>query len=518
MNILRLPAMIVCCALAVLPAHAATTAIAWRTVGAERDIDTAFAKARAENKPLFLYWGAQWCPPCNQVKATVFKRADFAAQSRSFVAVQLDGDSPSAQKLAARFKVRGYPTMILFDAQGRELTRLPGEVDAPLYLRSLQTALAGGKPIGDVLAAARRGDALSAAQWRQLAWHAWHSDESQLVKASDRTATLLQLARACEKTEPASATRMQLMAVGLAADDKAAQAALTDDAKFSAGATLLKFLGDGASAREQMDLVTNYAKDIVGTLSKPGTPERTQLAAAWDQAARRLQSDATLSRADRLGALLARVDLARLDDPHDDKAALPAPLVADVKTLVAAFDREITDGYERQSVITAAGDLLKRAGVLAESDALLKANLAKSHSPYYLMSQLAGNAKARGDKDEALQWYQRAWENAKGPATRIQWGAGYVNALVDLGPEQADRVERAASVMFGELAKTPDAFYERNARSLQRIGNKLVAWNAKGDQQARIDRLSKQLEPICAQLPAGDAQRATCDGLLAKRS
>ncbi len=66
------------------------------------------------NQPLFLYWGAVWCPPCNQVKATVFNRQGFIARSRFFVPVHLDGDSPSAQKLGARFKVRGYPTMILF--------------------------------------------------------------------------------------------------------------------------------------------------------------------------------------------------------------------------------------------------------------------------------------------------------------------------------------------------------------------------------------------------------------------
>ena len=78
------------------------------------DVDAAFAAARAAPRPLFLYWGAEWCPPCAQVKATIFNRREFQDRSRLFVPVYLDGDTPSAQKQAERFGVVGYPTMILF--------------------------------------------------------------------------------------------------------------------------------------------------------------------------------------------------------------------------------------------------------------------------------------------------------------------------------------------------------------------------------------------------------------------
>ena len=72
--------------------------IAWKKASSDADIEAAFATARAESKPVFLYWGAKWCPPCNQVQATLFNRQDFAAQSKSFVAVHIDGDRPAAQK------------------------------------------------------------------------------------------------------------------------------------------------------------------------------------------------------------------------------------------------------------------------------------------------------------------------------------------------------------------------------------------------------------------------------------
>ena len=81
------------------------TTIAW-VKPADANMAPIFAQAKAANKPVFLYWGAVWCPPCNQIKATVFNRQDFIERSKLLVPVYLDGDTPGAQKLGAQFKVR----------------------------------------------------------------------------------------------------------------------------------------------------------------------------------------------------------------------------------------------------------------------------------------------------------------------------------------------------------------------------------------------------------------------------
>jgi thiol-disulfide isomerase/thioredoxin len=503
---------------AAVSAGVADHGIAWRRPAGEADMEKILAESRASGRPVFLYWGAQWCPPCNQVKATVFNRAEFIEQSRAFLPVYLDGDLPGAQKLGARFKVRGYPTMILLRPDGGELTRLPGEVDAQKYLNVLSLGMGLTRPVAEVLAQARSAPAgLSAADWRLLAYYAWDTDEQQLVEPRQMPRLLQQLAGACPEQHPEARTRLALKAL-------VAQAGADGVRKVpppGARAQLLAVLGDGALLQENLDLVVNQASELTAFLTKAGTTEREQLAAIWAAALDRLTADDRLSQGDRASALVSRVALARLQAGIAEKAPVPAdkplsPVLQEhVQREAARFDAQISSDVERQSVIPSAAYALQQAGLLADSDRLLEAELKRSHSPYYAMLSLASNAKLRGDKTAALGWYERAYRESKGVATRVQWGATYVNALVELAPDDTARIERGARSVFGEVAGQPDAFYERTARALERMSGKLLAWN-RGPAQARVlGSLREQRDGLCAALPAADPQRPTCDALLA---
>jgi thioredoxin-related protein len=480
--------------------------VAWQNAESDADIDHAFATAKAQNKPVLLYWGAVWCPPCNQLKATLFNRQDFAEQAKSFVAVHLDGDAPGAQKLGTHFKVVGYPTLILFSPDRKEITRLPGEVDAAQVMQLLQLGMASGRPFEQVLAEAKAGQPLSDGEWRLLAFYSWDTDAGKVVAPAERGAMLRKLVLACPGTDADACTRLALKSI---ADSDEANAPAPDAAT---RARVLKVLADPAQSRTYMDVLNNGAPDIVTALQpKPGA-ERDQLVAAMNAALERLEADTTLSRADRMQALYARVDLARLGQPKEAlHPKLPPALVKEVRSAAATADREVTNSFERQSVITEAAQLLTEAGLWTDSDALLKSSLGKSHSPYYLMIELGGNARKQGRNAEALQWYQQAFDKSEGPATRLQWGSNYLGALVDLAPADAKRIEGAAHAVFAEAAAQPNAFYERSGRSLQRIGAKLVKWNADGKHQDVIDRLDAQLQGVCTRLPAGEPQRATCE-------
>jgi len=490
------------------PAASVDTAhgIAWQS----GDVDAVFAAAKADHRPVFLYWGAKWCPPCNQVKATIFNRQDFIERSRHFVPVYVDGDSPSAQRLGSRFKVSGYPTMILFTPDGSEITRLPGEVDADQYMRVLAMGMNGARPIKETVAAAlASGDTarngLSPDDWRMLSFYSWETDEAQLVAKNDVASTLQRLAKACPADQAESATRLELQALTALATAKDMKP--RDDA--DAAAFLRKVLADPGTSRANFDILTNYADKLAGSVTLPDSPQRAELVAAWNAALSRLVGDASLSTADRLSAVAAQAELAKQASGKD---ALPEPLLASVRAQVARADRETADPYARQAVISAAADALAEAGLLAESDALLTAELTRSHSPYYFMLGLAANAKKRGDKAAALDWYEKAYAAADGPATRLQWGAGYVRAIVDLAPQDTVRIENAASHVIGELDAKPDTFFGRNRSALERMGEKLVTWDKANHHHDSLQRIRAQMAGVCSKLPAADPARAECDG------
>jgi hypothetical protein len=344
-----------------------------------------------------------------------------------------------------------------------------------------------------------------------LAFHSWEVDESGLVAEADRPAVLVELAVKSPPGDGETTTRLWLKALAASDDGKG----LKPDAALAQ--RVARVLADPQATRTHMDVLSNGAADMVKALSADDSPERAPWVAKFDAALARLQADTTLSRGDRVSALIERVDLARLGQAKSEtQPKLPAALVQEVRDTAARLEREITDGYERQAVITAVAYLQGQAGLWADSDALLKANLARSHSPYYLMSQLAGNARKLGKKDEALGWYQQAYDKSVGPATRLQWGASYVSALVELAPADASRIEKAATQVFADAAKDRGALHDRSGRSLQRVGSKLASWNADGKQAAVIKRLQARLDALCARTAA--SERNACKTLLVAKS
>lgn len=95
------------------------------------DVDAALAKAKTSKKPVLVeFTGSDWCPPCMMMHKKVFSQKEFMTKaSAKFILVKID--IPRAdkelyaknQKVLKKYQVKGVPTVILFDANGKEFDR-----------------------------------------------------------------------------------------------------------------------------------------------------------------------------------------------------------------------------------------------------------------------------------------------------------------------------------------------------------------------------------------------------------
>jgi thioredoxin-related protein len=103
------------------------------------NLEDAYKIAKKENKHVFvLFTGSDWCPPCKKLHHDIFETEQFEKfAENNLILVELDFPrkkenklSPEQtkynQNLSRKFHVRGFPSVIMFDANGKELNRWVG--------------------------------------------------------------------------------------------------------------------------------------------------------------------------------------------------------------------------------------------------------------------------------------------------------------------------------------------------------------------------------------------------------
>lgn len=469
-------------------------------------LDSAFALAKEQGKPLFVYWGAEWCPYCKALQATIFIRDEFIGLSRQFIAVDMSNGDSEVIRSADQYKIYGLPTVIVFGPDGQEITRIAGGTNMDQYAAVLELTLNSIRPVAQLVASARAGGKLSADDWYLLSTYSWIQDRGQALGDEAASEVLLDVYGACpagqqklacsklgmsslavwlltpeEEREEHGAQHLE-MVNAILADPTLAQTNLHFLAGF--GADIVKLAGTDEQAPLQAELMSLYAAAIDNPAT--GLLEKTSLLSGW---------------AEVVSALLLEGESVTAED--------------------AAWARERADtalaqlnSYQLHAGVNNLWGVYYDVGLESRARETLQYGIENSKARYYFMSGMAYVEQEAGNTEASLDWRRQAWEATQRPLDQIKWGGGYLQRLVSLAPENTAEIQRVAAAVIGEIMGLDDGV-ELYAESLGKYQSALEEWSAADpSRQAVITALRQQVDGACAASPQGEAAQAFCGSFL----
>lgn len=104
-----------------------------QTIFTKGSFSEALAEAGKAKKMLFVDVYTTWCGPCKFMTAKIFPNKEVGnLLNDKFVSLALDAEKDGDGKsVAKKYKVTGYPTMLILNAKGEEITRIVGSDPTP---------------------------------------------------------------------------------------------------------------------------------------------------------------------------------------------------------------------------------------------------------------------------------------------------------------------------------------------------------------------------------------------------
>jgi thiol:disulfide interchange protein len=104
------------------------------------DFAAALATAAKEQRPLLIFFTADWCSYCRQLRQEVFTRPEFRDAAKKFVCVQVDAGKHASR--CEEYRVRAYPTLIFANPGGTAIERIVGITTPTVVLAQMNAAAA----------------------------------------------------------------------------------------------------------------------------------------------------------------------------------------------------------------------------------------------------------------------------------------------------------------------------------------------------------------------------------------
>jgi len=119
----------------------------------------ALAKAKAENKLVFMDCYTTWCGPCKALAKNIFPQKEVGdVFNQQFVNVKLDCEKGEGPEIAKKYGVKAYPTMLFIDAEGKVLHKVVGGTDVAGLIEHAGIAADPSKQIGTMHKKYAEGD------------------------------------------------------------------------------------------------------------------------------------------------------------------------------------------------------------------------------------------------------------------------------------------------------------------------------------------------------------------------
>ena len=102
----------------------------------------AMAKAKKENKIIFMDAYTTWCGPCKKLNREVFNQKAVGEYfNENFINLKMDMEKGEGIALTEKYMIYLYPTLLFIDPNGKEVHRTAGFRTVPQFMELGKAAL-----------------------------------------------------------------------------------------------------------------------------------------------------------------------------------------------------------------------------------------------------------------------------------------------------------------------------------------------------------------------------------------
>jgi thioredoxin-related protein len=122
-------------AMLLVPSLWGANKVSWRT-----DFDKALLEAQQTSKPIFVDVYADWCEWCHKLDKEVYTDPAFIKYMSGYIPVKLNAeDNKGGTRVAGKYNVDGFPTLLVTDSYGVLTNRIGGFVDTKELIHELSS-------------------------------------------------------------------------------------------------------------------------------------------------------------------------------------------------------------------------------------------------------------------------------------------------------------------------------------------------------------------------------------------